>query len=338
MLIASLWSAGCSGGATDLWDDYLSRLARLTDQPIPESEPIPLQRYPRSRELRQPVPELRTGLGRFISLGRCDMMALVSERNAILSRVQADSLRLDYELRFIHLGQQCLLSGELDDHPDQAQWLRDILASKQGALPALLWNASLASEEMAGLFNLASAAPRDGNVAGSQAAYRSLDGMRRLAQQLHDGQTPANAGHLEGDIQRLAGNRAGGEILHGMALATDRLDRAASMLEAADTHRLCPHGRPGDQARYLNNVFDLVVIGKLQPWLSDLWRDMDQLSSSLLALREAQPLQNAPLDTWLDAYFAGDDSLRQQLGKSIRRHSQAWQSLLEACDMAPARR
>lgn len=339
ILLASLMLAGCGSRAEQLWDDYLARLSRLTGQAVPEATPGTLQRYPRHRELSRPVSELRTGLVGFLDLGKCDMRALVSERNAILSRVQVDSLRLDYELRFLERGRACLAEGKLDDEPDTAEWLRDILDSKASSLPSLFWNISLAGEEVAGLFSLASDAPQDGEIPGSQNAYRSLDALTRLGKRLHDRDLPppADADTLEEDLRQLVDNRAGGKLLHGMALARDRLARAAWMLEQTDSERLCPHGLPGNEARYLKNVFDAVYAADIQPWLAGLWRAMDNLVPSLLALRDAQPLASTALDEWLANHFRGPGSLREQTNDALMRHTRAWQGLLNACGLAPQR-
>lgn len=72
------------------WDDYLSRLARLTRQPVPDTPALTLKPFPSPRALRQPFPEHRVDLLDYLQLRRCGLMQLISERNSA-SRPRSDT-------------------------------------------------------------------------------------------------------------------------------------------------------------------------------------------------------------------------------------------------------
>ena len=342
-LLMVLALTGCTDPAGALWEDYLQRLERLTGTELEAAAPRARTAYPRRRELQRPLPDLRTGMGRYFDLARCDMMGLVSRRNSVLSRVQEDSLRLGYELRFVALGQQCLDEGRLEERPEQQRWLEEILDAKRNMLPDLYWNLSLAGDEFRDFFSRGGQATASGNLPQGTQLATVLESMAEQARRIREGPLPDNTGHLEADLKKLSRSDAGGSLLAAMAVAEDGLNRGAAMLEATDPEALCPEGRPLEQARYLNNVFENIYGERVQPWLAATWREMDRLGTAVRALYRAQQSveaegnQNteAPLRTWMEAHFIGDDSLDADARRAMDRHTEAWQRLLDHCDMAP---
>lgn len=328
--------AGCGNPAVSMWEDYLQRIERLTETELAPSEPFEVRRYPRRRALAQPIPELRTGMRRYFNLARCDMMGLVSERNSVLSRVQEDSLRLAYELRFLHRAEDCLAQDRLADEPEQEQWLRQVTAQKRAMLPDLYWNVTLAGDELRGLFPLAGRATAGGSIADARQVTRAVEHLAALAGRLDGPTLPDDAATLEADLQTLYRSDAGGQLLHAMAVAEDGLNRAATMLEETEPEHLCPEGRATREARYLNNVFNEIYAADVQPWLAALWRDMDRLAPALTRLHRSQPVDNRAFEEWMTQHFSGNNSLQARTRQAMERHTAAWQRLLDHCDMAPA--
>lgn len=331
-----LW--GCQPrGPEDLWQDYHQRLARLAATEVPaDTVDISVKRYPRTRDLRQDIPDLRTGMRRYFGLAECDMMALVSERNSSLGRLQTASLRFAYELDFIRRSETCLAEERLADDEAFNLWLSDIHTLKRESLPALYFNATLGSQEMAGFFTT-TARPADTNsLADMTTIDTALGRIARLGSQLRsDSALPANAGRLEQDIATLSRSDTGGSILQGLALATRELHRAADMLEQVDTAALCPRQRSSQQARYFQNVFIEVYGGHIQPWLSDLDRASRLLQDTLQQLAADLPADSPAFDAWHTAHFSDEQGLRRHFLAAMARHTQAWQTLLAGCGLQP---
>lgn len=327
--------SACQPAAESLWQDYLQRLERLTEQTMPTADATALQRYPRPRDLRQPVPELRTGLRRYFNLSDCDMMNMVSERNSSLGRVQVPSLRFAYELEFINRSSDCLADDRLADNEDQQAWLADINRLKRESLPALYWNATVASDEMASFFTTTAQAPTSEELAGRSALSVHLASVARLGAQLQSDPLPKGVGTLESDLAQLSRANTGGSILKGLALAERDLRRAAIMLEQVDTERLCPRQRPGQQARYLQNVFISIYGERVQPWLAQLYRASDELSQSVQQLYDHWDVDSPAFDAWYAHHFDQQQGLSALFQEAMMRHTQAWQQLLEACRLQP---
>lgn len=331
-----LCSACQPSGPEGLWQDYQQRLERLADKPPEVIETATVSRYPRSRDLRQPVPELRTGMRRYFGLAQCDMMGLVSARNSSLGRLQTASLRFAYELDFIQHAEACLEADRLAEREDLDAWLTEISHLKRESLPALYWNATLGSQEMASFFTTAAAPADTGTLAGLTMLETLFDRLARTARQLTDGEAlPTDAGVLEQDIAHLARSDTGGRLLQGLALATDALNRSASVLEQVDSARLCPNQRPGEQARRFNNVFTAIYGERVQPWLADLDRANRRLVQSVAHLTDSLPADSPAFSAWYLAHLHPDGPLQQQWHAAMQRHTRAWQQLLQDCDMQP---
>ncbi|WP_111657345.1 DUF3080 family protein [Isoalcanivorax indicus] len=332
---ALLASACQPGGPEALWQDYLQRLERLADLRAEPAPPISATRYPRSRDVRQPIPELRTGMRRYFGLAQCDMMGLVSARNSSLGRLQTASLRFAYELDFIRQAETCLIEDRLAEREDLDAWLTEISRLKRESLPALYWNATLGSQEMASFFTTTARPADAGTLADLTTVETLFDRMALTASQLTGDTLPADVGVLEQDIAHLAHSDTGGRILQGLALATGELQRSASLLEQVDTARLCPDQRPSEQARYFNNVFTAVYGERVQPWLADLDRANRRLVQAVARLADALPADSPAFDAWHHRHLDPDGPLQQAWHAAMQRHTRAWQHLLGDCGMPP---
>ena len=338
VLLCLLLLGGCQPpDAADRWQDYQQRLARLAATEVPiATEAVSVQRYPRSRDLRQPVPDLRTGMRRYFGLAECDMMALVSERNSSLGRLQTASLRFAYELDFIQRSETCLTEERLADDEAFNLWLSDIHTLKRASLPALYFNATLGSPEMAGFFSTTARPAQTEDLADMATLETALGRIAHLGRQLQgDGPLPTHAGQLEQDIATLSRRDTGGSILQALALATHELQRAAEMLEQVDTTALCPRQRSSQQARYFQNVFVEIYGGQLQPWLSRLDQASRLLQDSMQQLADSLPADSPAFDAWHKAHFSDDAGLRRHFRAAMARHTRAWQDLLAGCGLQP---
>lgn len=201
VLIALLALPGCE--RQDRVDHSLAyyhrHLAELFRQPDPGTKALPeALPYPALKTLRLPVSEARISLLDFLQLSRCELQRLVGERNSSLGKLMAPSQQLYYDLRFLALGEQCLIT--LQQHSDDVELmaiLKQSLHSKRSELRRRLWNATFASPEFKQLF--------------TPALPYLLDFHRSPAKLLTDLQTLYQHGQTVVDLQ-------GGKLEPGRAL------------------------------------------------------------------------------------------------------------------------
>ena len=313
------------------WDDYLSRLERLTRQALPAPPPLDLQRYPRNRDLRLPIPVHRVDLLDYLELRHCDLMTLISKRNSALGKIQAASLRFQYEVRFIRRARQCLSANRLEN-PELVALLTEVVEQKSAALPALYWNALAAGEEMHHFFGQTPSA-RTGDSQGALRALPQLATVRdpRL---LPPAQYLAN---MEEHLQKLAHSQAGGILLRRTALALRELQRGNALLAGIDPERLCPRGRASTRARRLRNVLDNIWGPKVQQALADSWRQRRQLADSLAAIQAMLPSPPPAFSQWQAHYF-GPNGVETRMEQALQRHVELWQNRLRPCGLMPGQR
>lgn len=329
--LLSLLAACADPGAPGLWQDYAERLARLARQEAPAPRPAQRPRWPDRRLLLAELPEWRTGLLGWLELLDCDLMELVASRNSVLGRVQVPAARLRYEHAFLTRGEACLAThADLD--PELRSWLSQLLEEKRAALPALYHNTTLAGRE---LQNLLATGPIPAAPPLWPAANETLQMLAvqaRLMEALNRGEPTAPDRRLEAALEFIDKTRAG-QVLDAMALAEVELERSTALLRSVDTGALCPRGQPSQRARYFRNVLNRIYATRIQPWLSDVWRQSEALETALVRLaRAGQP--TPALQAWL-AQTGTEAGLRARLQSAMQAHTQAWQSLLGDCGLMP---
>jgi len=313
-----------------LWEDYLSRIARLTRQDLPARPPLPLLAYPSARELRLPLPEHRVDVLDYLELRHCGLMELISQRNSALGKLQADSLRLSHELAFIRRARTCLQAQTLDD-PELVKVMSQVVADKEAALPALYWNVLTASEEIRRFFSQSPSA----SVGDTSAALQSLQRLSHtLVEHKQSGAvTPLD---LEPLLETLARNQAGGHLLRRMALSLRELERGNRLLEGIDPQRLCPRNQASTRARRLRNVLDNVWGPKVQKALAEGRRQRQSLTDSVQQMNGLLDSPPAPFTRWQQHYF-GPDGVESRMKRALERHVTLWQERLRACGLMPGK-
>lgn len=329
LMIFTLWWLIPGNSDDARWEDYLSRLARLSGQAVPERAPLPVLVYPGNRELQQPIPEQRVNLLEYLELRHCNLMTLISERNSILGKLQADSLRLKHEVTFIRRARLCLANGKLDNAKLMAL-LEQVVAEKQAALPALYWNALVASEEFRQFFSQSPSA-----LAGdSQAALLSLTQLAQSPVENEAMPSPEQLFGLEARLQQIAHSQVGGQLLRRLALALRELERGNALLENIDPVALCPKGRPTPRARKLRNVLDNIWGSRVQQALADAQRQRQQLASALAKINQLLSPTPPAFAQWQAHYFS-DEGLQTRLNRALKHHVSLWQERLRQCDLMP---
>lgn len=337
LTLSLLALTGCGGGPEAMMADYGARVARITEQPVtlPRATGSP---YPRARDLAVEIPEIRARLLDLTDFDRCNLTHLIAERNSILGRYWPASQRLDYEFRFGHRLQRCqawLTAQESLDEDDAALLAQvdELMTAKAQTRPAVWWMASWGSAEFSRHFS-ASAAMPDADTVPPLDAFAMLGALAEQTGHPPDG---VSLSALEHSLNTLRSQRYGGGWVRATLQMTATLNQSADALQATDTARLCPQGRPTPRARVFETVFYRYYAGALQPYLSALHRHGDRTLDTLAPLLDAgQAIAPEAFVRYADRHLKrGPGSLWADLEAARDRHTLAWQGLLRDCGLMP---
>jgi len=328
--------------ATSLAERYASRTSNAIDIDIDLQLKPAAELYsplaPR-RERLADVPEIREGLLDLIDLRHCNLMQLVSERNTSLGRVAKPSQRLIYELKILPEINRCL--SALSDDEEKAE-LRAKLESyaqtkRQGFAPLLL-NAIYNTDEMEQHFSLGQPplSPQDqGYLAPLVESLERFGLLAQLSQQ-HNWQTPEFTESLETDYETLYRTDFGARWISSMALLTQTLNQASAGIEQRLEGRpICFNRKQNSKSEILWNVFVKFYVGELQPYIAQVEREGKEWSRLNRVI--LQPLSEIPETRLVAVYFETDENspLWGPYLQARQRHTTAWQTLLEQCDLRP---
>lgn len=337
LLLTCLLLAACDRDSPEaLLQDYVSRVARASGQPIPRLQWPDVPAYPRHRERQLPVPEVRARLLDLTEFNTCNLTQLVAERNSILGRYWPASQRIDYELRFAHRLQRCRdwLAAQTGDtaDPELLKQMDAIAAEKHGTLPAVFWQLSFDSPEFERHFSLAN----PWLAVGQPPPMAALIGLQQLANTLADPPDGWDLATLEPQLQTLALSGYGGAWAQATVGMTAALETAAVLLEALHDARPCPLGKPTPQARILETVFYRYYADRVQTYLAQLHQDGAAWQAALDPLRAAAPTPPPAFADYAARVLAqGPGSLRAALDAARQRHTDAWQAVLGDCGLMP---
>ncbi len=311
--------AACQPAGRDAaFQDYVSRLARVTGvaAEVPPARPLPP--YPPRRALLVPIPRRTIDVAQFIDLNECGMGSLVGFRNSPLGRVQTASQRLGYETAWLDAAQRC----------GHEPWLRKLVSDKRRWLPSLFWNATFAGREIRVAMG-AAAPPADGDLAD---LLRSLgDSYTRVEQGGFE------VAHLE---RLLAGLEQGSWV--GPARADwsawrRYLDAGSATLRGA-VPRICRNRQPNTTTRRLSNVFIKVYADRVQPLLARRMAEQEAWVTELSRLsRRLGDVAPAAWRTWYRAVLSPDrgDSEWQRTRRAVLDHVDAWKHVFAYCGIEP---
>ena len=112
LLIFLFGSSSCERRATaeEVFDDYLTRLARVLDLTKPEVLRQTLPRMPVASSLQQNIPAIKIDLLDYWAFRECGLTLLLSERNSVLGRVMPASQHLHMDGRILQQLQEIRLA------------------------------------------------------------------------------------------------------------------------------------------------------------------------------------------------------------------------------------
>ncbi|WP_415901517.1 DUF3080 family protein [Neptuniibacter sp. QD29_5] len=352
LIILLIPLSGCSRDTPELvLDNYLYRLSNTLDLNQPQSY-IPETRvqFPLKRDRLLKTTEIREGLLDVLKLKRCDLLPLIAERNSSLGKVATPSTKLQYELNFYYLLNQCIqsLGNDIAIDTELLRRVNEIYRVKRENLPAELWNGIFTAPEVEANFSRSQAPLPITDNSSSQQSIEALQTLVNLTANNLDqlGTTKPNKERLNQAFKVLHSNRSGPAIISSLEILTYHLDQAARLLEQRNSPKnpLCRNESPNKTARILENVFYKFYIGEVLPYLAQTdryasqWLDLNQqLLQNYKALSVSIPQsmetysatvlsKTSPQSLWLNYQQARD------------KHTEAWQKTLKNCGMMPTQK
>jgi hypothetical protein len=321
--------AACSdGGPEAAYRTYLERLNRTLEASAqPPARPA-YPRPPRPGALRLPIASDSLDTLDFLALSGCAVQVTIGRRNSSLGRMAAPSQRLLLELEYLRLAPACVEQLRAEGRSSLADTLDNAWRLKQSQLPALLFNATLGSEEYRAFWQ-AAATPGGFPRVTTTAAEQALSGVNSLARRWLGGDYRAD--NL--DFERLlgeVGGGGGGRLLGAMALQASWLEAAnESVRERMARGPLCAPGTRHAAADILPVVVEKYFVGDIQPRSAAMHRDSFQLSPPA---RELETLLQDVLPEDYRAWQARRDDTLAWAEGAPRRHVEQLLAIQAPCE------
>lgn len=323
MLALIAVGTGCSVAGDRQESQYLIRLARVLELPLPAPQLFEPLTFPERRSLRLPLAAVKMDWGDFARLHACDMGDLAGFRNSALGRVMEPLVRLDYELRWLRAAERCIASDLTD--PTRAL-IEDLMVRKRAQLSTVLWNGVMADQRIQQWQGTSAGASTDLTY---QALLALTDQLPALA--ARELAVPGIDRALD---QLASGARVGAAQLR-WARARTLLGRATALLEH-EPQRVCRNGQPTPKARQLRSVFQKFYANVEQPRLAAMVSSDVRWVEAFARL--ASGMAVTPPKAFSDWFTAVLDPLSptsqwQRTRAAFLAHSQAWQALAERCQL-----
>ena len=353
LLLPVLLIWGCSDdGISGRYGDYLARLGRVLEQETADWQAQANQRlshrYPGSKERVLASEDTRLGVFDFLSLGDCDLLHLVSERNSSLGKVMSVTARYQYEWMLLNGIEVCL--GKLqqlpEDEEDLMVKLDQVREVKSAELPRHYWNATWGNGVFQDFFSLSRPELETDEVSGIQPEvtqslfdyFRALPEPGAAGSSVDQGEASffAQSRQYESYLQPLQ-YHYGGRLIRSLVTATAAISEGTRLLETAQKERpVCYNETPSRRAEILNNVFTRYYVTSLQPYLSRLDKEASLLLTVTHRYSPHRSAENTPQVTaFYDAYLNPDKAnVLTDMRTAIRQHALVWNRLLRECGMA----
>jgi len=321
LILASLLLAGCDRvNPEPEAAEYLLRLGRTLEVELVARVEAPGPAWPVRRDLLIAIPRAEIDVGEFVDLHGCDMGALIGFRNSPLGRVQRASQRLGYEAAWLAAARGCGARAP--------EWLQERVDAKAMQLPALYWNALIASDEM--------------RVAAGASLHESAGDFATVLETFSSQYDALERGAFdlvafEAALAILGRGSWIGPARKSWAEWRASLDVARAALDHAGA-RICRNGRPTPRSRHLANVFARFYIGSLQPRLAARMQVQGAWIRALADLNDTlRPVARSAFHDWFTHVLDPGEpqSEWQRTRRSVVAHAAAWQRLFETCGIDP---
>lgn len=277
---------GCEAEGPDAeFATYLDRLARTLGVASSRVAPTPLPKRPRTGKIRIDIPASKLDTLDFLALSGCDVQVTIGKRNSSLGRMARASQSLLLELEYLRLAPAC--SAYLRERGDNtlADTLDQAWQLKRQQLPALIFNATLGSDEYR-LFWKPAPLLKNYPANISSSVITALEAINTHARRWLAGNFTADNREFEILLSEAA-KGDGGALFQALSSQASWLESANRLLEQSRARGpLCSPGRRLAAADILPNVIRKYFIGNIQPWSAAVGRRYHQLMPPIVELEQ----------------------------------------------------
>ena len=291
--------------------EYVERLAYALGG-VYEAEGFPpLVRYPTRRALTLAVVDERINLLEFADLHRCDLGALVGERNSPQNRLAGAAQRFEYEREFLRRAQGC-----------ESEAVQAVLEQKRTALNLHAWNAIFAGHEM----QLAM------GFAQPQTAVPDMEVMAALLALVNDvDDTSAPEIDVTALLQRLSVSSIGNRRAEWQ-LWRQNLTLARQLLAR---RTVCLSGEPTPKARHAVAVFRRYYVQGLQVEAAAKLAEDRRWLAALAKTLDSLHVAPSEFVNFYERVFAGvPGSEWSRTEAAFTAHAKAWDTFLAECGLS----
>lgn len=326
-LMACLLSA-CGGASQDApFEDYLDRLARPLGVDVPPRNQTTYPRSPRAGKLRLTLESDAIDALDFLALSGCELQVTIGKRNSSLGKLARASQRLLLELEYLRLAPACVESLRAQERTTLAAALESAWRQKREQVPALIYNATLASAEYRAFWS-AQRVAADFPTVGSHVSLAALTAINEMARRWLAGDYRADDQQFEIYLGEVAGG-SGGAVLRSLVHQQDWLDAANRLLEARMAlGPLCSTSTRHAAADILPNVIRKYFIEGIQPRAAIMERQRFELVSHIHALEQQLDPVLPPLYT---QWRAARDSALDVAAGAPRLHVEYLKEIQAPC-------
>ncbi|WP_115718388.1 DUF3080 family protein [Gallaecimonas mangrovi] len=319
-LALALLLAACSPAPSPL-NQYPQRLANVFDVKAPAVS-LPLLANGGGRQWALTVPEVTVNVKQAYALRHCNLLGLISERNAPLGKTAPPSQRFLYEVKLLAALKACQPQDE-----SLQQLVQQLVSEKSASLPLVAWR--LVSDDEAFRANWRHDRAPLKAFAGIQNAQTLFSDISALLK----GDDEKRQARLEDELGDFENSRILARLNQQLSDGIHSLNAVTTLIKRQGPKLVCIHGHPGSQAKRVRDFFFSYYGKQVQPYLGQLVATDRALKGSLWPLIAHLPHPKDPNIAFLASQQP--DSLSGQFMAALHRHTHAWQQLLGRCGLAP---
>lgn len=322
-LLLCLGLSGCADNSLkQAFEDYRSRLANVLHvAPANAAQPAPL-RYPALRGMKQNIPELNINLRDFYALNQCEVNSLIAERNTALGKIQAPSQRYVYERKLLSGLRDC---REALSDTALAPQLDSWIAQKALNLDRVWIDLIQTSDELRRFFSRSDRYMADLDTQQNQQALSAFSYLLEIQRK-----PESELARIEDNLRILSEVPLFAVMHRSARLIGDELALLTAWLEQRKIDSWCQHSVKRKQITYLQNVFKLFFIQKIQAQAAALTDQHYKLSPLLKQLLQQPSLSPVFVDVITE--YQRD---YQRYMESLKSHVTYWQRTFHACEVDP---
>jgi hypothetical protein len=340
--ILLLFLLGCTqkDDAQERMKTYVERVAYVLDEDFTWELKSPPALPPQRDRLLTPE-TITEGLLDVLDFRHCDLLPLIAKRNSSLGKLATPSAAMIYEIQFIQQLHQCLplIESQSDITSDQKQHFKSIYANKIKSLPIFLWNAIYTGQEIETSQAL-NQPPLPLSIGDHDTTLRNIESLAAFITSAATTPEAFNSpllSNIEPTYESIFKDPLGTPLLKSLLLLEATLNETAAVIENRLKRRpMCFNEMSNPKADILKTVFMQHYAAQVQPYMAAVHKIGDRWLSA-----HEKMLSNLPAPVAMNLYIAqalsqsSDMSIWKRYLTARDRHTAAWKSILEQCNLLP---